>query len=86
MRRGLANHVKNFQDRVTPGIVQRVAKLFAVKPKGAGIAAVKKPVAAANGNGAQAGTELDAHIAQPWQGDLDYAAMGGNAEDMVMTQ
>lgn len=46
---GLERHVKNFQDRVTPAIVQRVAKLFAVKPKGAGIAVVKKPQVAANG-------------------------------------
>jgi len=46
---GLERHVKNFQDRVTPSIVQRVAKLFAVKPKGAGIAVVKKPQVAANG-------------------------------------
>ena len=33
---GLSRHVKNFGTGVTPGIVQRVAKLFAVKPKGAG--------------------------------------------------
>lgn len=32
---GLSRHVKNFQERVTPQIVARVAKLFAVKPKGA---------------------------------------------------
>ena len=42
---GLSRHVKNFQDRVTPAIVQRVARLFAVKPKGAGPQIVKKPIA-----------------------------------------
>lgn len=42
---GLSRHVKNFQDRVTPTIVQRVARLFAVKPKGAGPQIVKKPLA-----------------------------------------
>lgn len=48
---GLSRHVRNFQERVTPGIVQRVAKLFAVRPKNAGPVAVKKPAVVANGNG-----------------------------------
>lgn len=38
---GLTRHIKNFQDRVTPQIVARVAKLFAVKPKVAGLPAKK---------------------------------------------
>jgi hypothetical protein len=42
---GLSRHVKNFQDKITPAVVQRVAKLFAVKPKGAGPQIVKKPLA-----------------------------------------
>ena len=44
---GLSKHVKNFQERVTPSIVQRVAKLFNVKPKGAPLNVIKKPVAGA---------------------------------------
>jgi hypothetical protein len=43
---GLSRHVKNFQDRVTPSIVQRVAKLFAVKPKNAGAVIKKTPAQA----------------------------------------
>ena len=39
---GLTRHIKNTQARLMPNIVQRVAKLFAVKPKGAGPVAVKK--------------------------------------------
>ena len=46
---GLARHVKSFQDRVTPAIVQRVARLFNVKPKGAATITAKKPVAGTNG-------------------------------------
>jgi hypothetical protein len=49
---GLSRHVKNFQERVTPSIVQRVAKLFAVKPKAAGNGVVKAKPAIVNGNGA----------------------------------
>ena len=49
---GLERHVKNFQDRVTPSIVQRVAKLFAVKPKGAGPTIVKPKTDAVASNGA----------------------------------
>ena len=38
---------------MTPGVIQRVARLFAVKPKNAGNGAVKKaPAFAGNGNGA----------------------------------
>ena len=50
---GLSRHVENFQKRVTPGVIQRVARLFAVKPKNAGNGAVKKaPAVAGSGNGA----------------------------------
>jgi hypothetical protein len=86
---GLDKHVKNFQDRVTPSIVQRVAKLFAVKPKNAGAISIKKPiVAAANGNGKGAtppanwvrwneGTPPRANL-------IDYGKMGRNADDMIL--
>jgi hypothetical protein len=82
---GLSRHVKNFQERVTPGIVQRVAKLFAVKPKGAGIVAAKKPVVTAtNGNGKQPDRGWERVSAQPKFADIDTAAMGRNYEDMIL--
>ncbi len=54
--KGLARHIKDFQDRVLPGkfgIVQRVAKLFAVKPKGAGTIVPKPKIEQAATNGAK---------------------------------
>jgi hypothetical protein len=76
---GLSRHVKNFQDRVTPSIAQRVAKLFAVKPKGA-VTQVKKPVVT-NGT-IQSGWEKVSQ--QPKFSELDRAAMGRNYEDMIL--
>jgi hypothetical protein len=71
---GLAKHVKNFQQRITPGIVQRVAKLFAVKPKNAGTVAVKKPAIATNGNGAKPDAGWVRISAQPSPGQVNRSA------------
>lgn len=82
---GLERHIKNFQERVTPGIVQRVAKLFAVKPKGAGPVAVKT-TPAANGNGVATQDKGWERIGkQPSFKEIDTAAMGRNYEDMIMS-
>ena len=83
-RSGLARHIKNFQERVGPGIVQRVARLYALKPKNAGTQTVKKPVAQpASGGRQEQGWERV--MVQPKASQLDYAAMGRNAEDMIMS-
>jgi hypothetical protein len=79
---GLSRHVKNFQDRVTPSVVQRVAKLFAVKPKGAGIAVVKKPVAT-NGNGVKQEANWTRISQQPSAREIDY---GKTNEDMIFAK
>lgn len=79
---GLSRHVKNFQERVTPGIVQRVAKLFAVKPKGAGPQVVKKPVAAAS-NGKAPDQGWVRISKQPSGKEIDWSRTD---EDMVMSQ
>lgn len=82
---GLSRHIKNFQDRVTPAIIQRVAKLFAVKPKNAGAISIKKPVAngTSTGNAAPQGWTQVAR--QPQGADIDMVAMGRNYEDMIMS-
>ncbi len=83
---GLSRHVKNFQDRVTPSVVQRVAKLFAVKPKGAGPQIVKKPaggITATAGKPAERGWEKIS--AQPKPSQINYGAMGRSPEDMIMS-
>lgn len=84
---GLTRHVKNFQDRVVPGVVTRVAKLFAVKPKNAGAAPVKKPVTAinGNGNGATASKDWVRVSVQPKFSDFDRTAMGRDFEDMILS-
>jgi hypothetical protein len=84
---GLTRHVKAFQDRVTPTIVQRVAKLFAVKPKNAGAISIKKPIpAAANGNGkpAPANWVRWNEGTPPRPNLIDYGKMGRNADDMIL--
>jgi hypothetical protein len=83
---GLSRHVKNFQDRVTPSVVQRVAKLFAVKPKGAGPQIVKKPAGGITdtaGKPAERGWEKIS--AQPKPSQINYSAMGRSPEDMIMS-
>lgn len=78
---GLSRHVKNFQDRVTPQIVARVAKLFAVKPKGAS-ATIKTPVA---------GTQSAATpIAQGWtrvsaQPSASLVNRSATTDDMILS-
>lgn len=80
---GLMRHVRNFQDRVTPGIVQRVARLFAVKTKAAGKAVAKPAIKPGNGaKPSERGWETIAR--QPTAGQIDYRAMGRNADDMIL--
>ena len=90
---GLSRHVKNFQDRVTPAIIQRVAKLFAVKPKGAGVVAAKKPPVTINGNGKPPERGWENVSTQPKSGEIDYQATaaearkvrsGNTAEDLIL--
>ena len=75
---GLERHVKNFQDRVTPAIVQRVAKLFAVKPKGA-VAVVKPKVGQAATSGAKVDEGWSRISAQPKAGEIDYGKTAAEA-------
>ena len=79
---GLRRLSESFQARVTPAIVQRVAKLFAVKPKG-GPVAVKKPVVAANGNGHKQEANWTRISNQPSAREIDY---GKTNEDMIFAQ
>lgn len=79
---GLSRHVKNFQERVTPTIIPKVARLFNVKPKGGPVIAGKKPVVAANGKTPERGFEKVS--AQPKASQIDYAAMGRGADDMLL--
>jgi hypothetical protein len=75
----LERHIKAFQDKVTPAIAQRVAKLFAVKPKGGPVAVKKAPVAAQ----ATAKTEQGwvRTTQQPKAGEIDYSKTN---DDMIM--
>ena len=80
---GLARHVKNFQERVTPSIVQRVAKLFAVKPKGAGSIVKPKVAATVNGNGTAKPAEGWTRIsAMPKPQDIDRRK---TTDDMILS-
>lgn len=82
----LQSHIKDFQERVTPNIVQRVARLFNVAPKNAGAqSGVKKPVPATP---AASGPESTAWVrisGQPKFKDMDTSAMGRNYEDLIMS-
>jgi hypothetical protein len=73
---GLERHIKQFQDRVTPKIIQRVAKLFAVKPKGASSA--KKAAGTAEIKPAERGWERV--VDPPKHTEVDR---GKTTEDMV---
>lgn len=81
---GLERHVRNFQDRVTPAIVSRVAKIFAVKPKNAG-AVVKKPVTQTTTAAAKVERGWETVSRQPNPGQIDYRAMGRNADDLILS-
>ena len=78
---GLSRHLKNFQERVTPGLIPSVARLFAVKSKVAPVAA-KKPVVM-NGKPAEA-TGWVQISQQPKAAQIDYGKMGRGAEDMLL--
>lgn len=82
---GLSRHVKNFQDRVTPQIIQKAARLYAVKPKNAGPALVKKAAVANGSSPASVSNNWERIASQPKFKDLDTAAMGRNYEDMIMS-
>lgn len=78
---GLQRHLKNFQEKVTPAIVQRVARLFAVKPKNAGPAVVKKPVAQVTANGKAPERGWEKISAQPSAAQMDRAK---TTADMIL--
>lgn len=83
--KGLGKLVENFQNRVTPQIVARVAKLFAVKSKGANVGAIKRPVSASGTTTAPVSTNWVRISAQPQFSEIDRAAMGRNYEDMILS-
>lgn len=73
---GLGRHIKQFQDKVTPAIAQRVAKLFAVKPKGA-----VKQVAAQTQQAKPADRGWERVRMQPTIKEIDRSK---TSDDMVM--
>lgn len=82
---GLSRHVKNFQERITPNLIPRVAKLYAVKPKGA-VSLVKKTsqgAPAVNGRPPERGWERVS--AMPKANEIDRRAMGRDYEDMILS-
>ena len=79
---GLERHVKSFQDRVTPNIVPRVARLFNVKPKGAGQQTVKKPVTATNGANGKVDTGWVRVAQQPPASQMDRSK---TSDDMILS-
>lgn len=82
---GLEKHIKAAQDRVVGTLVPRVAKLFAVKPKGANVGAIKRPVSASGTTTAPVNTNWVRISAQPQFSEIDRAAMGRNYEDMILS-
>lgn len=82
---GLERHIKNFQQRVGPGIVEKVARLFNVKPKGAGAGPVKVQPQAQRANGAQriGTTDWERITRQPGPGEWDRVK---TTADMILEQ
>ena len=67
-----------------PHIVERVARLFAVKPKNAGVPAKKTVVSSFGSGGAQQETGWVRISSQPKASEIDYGKMGRNADDLIM--
>jgi hypothetical protein len=80
---GLSRHVKNFQERVTPSLLPKIARLFNVKPKGAAVVPAKKPVASADGAKPDQGWVQVSQM--PKASQINMAAMGRNYEDMILS-
>ncbi len=80
---GLTRHIKATQERAMPHIIERVARLFAVKPKNAGTP-IKKPVVSSNGTSGEVDEGWVRISTQPKASEIDYGKMGRNADDMIM--
>lgn len=84
---GLTRHIKNVQARLIPTIIPRVAKLFAVKPKGTPASTIRTAAATngANGGNGTQNQNWERVSAMPKFADIDRAAMGRDYEDLILS-